>query len=120
MATTILPVAATSTAWPELAILTEQSRHQRFSQAHRIQKMRSWGSVLLHKKSLPRPSGDLPVLGMDPDEGCGGMEGADEVTICWRLEEMPQLRRDVEQSTIGYESAYHGKGGWVIFGKDPS
>jgi hypothetical protein len=48
------------------------------------------------------------------------MEGANEGTICCRLEEMPQLRRDVAQSTICYKDAYRGKGGYLIFGKDPS
>jgi hypothetical protein len=45
-------------------------------------------------------------------------DGAGKGEICWPLGEMPQPRRDVEQSTKCYEDASHGEGSWVMFGKD--
>jgi hypothetical protein len=47
-------------------------------------------------------------------------DGAGKGEICGLPGDMPQPRRDVEQSTIGYKHAYHGEGGRVMFGKDPS
>ena len=47
-------------------------------------------------------------------------DGAGKGEICWLLGDMPQPRRDIEQSTIGYKHAYHREDGRVMFGKDPS
>ena len=41
-------------------------------------------------------------------------DGAGKGGICWPLGEIPQLRRDAEQSSICYEDAYHGEGGRVM------
>lgn len=119
MATTVLPVAATSTPWPEPAILTGQPHCRKFSQAHESQKVHSRGSAHLHKKSLPRLSGDSTISGIGPKEAGLWKEGAGRGD--WLFWEILQFRRDVKQSTIGYyEDAYRGKGTWVMFGKAPS
>jgi hypothetical protein len=45
-------------------------------------------------------------------------DGAGKGEICGLLGDMPQPRRDVEQSTIGYKHAHHSEGSRVMFGKD--
>jgi hypothetical protein len=106
MATTVLPVTATSTAWPEPAILTGQSRPEGFLKHIKSKRCIAEGQRIFIRKAFLGQAATLPSQASSRMKDAEvRKDGAGEGEICWLLGDMPQLRHDVEQSTTGYEHA---------------